>query len=108
MASGKFHGAMTTATPRGRQSKCGCPRRGASTLRPLGEPLRLLGVVVAEVDGLAHVGVGLAPGLAGLEDLPGREAVDAPRSAPGDLAQIAGAFARRQPAPGGKGGARGL
>jgi hypothetical protein len=74
IASGKFQGLMTTATPRG---WCHClveladepPEAGA--LEEGGQA----GVVLAEVDGLADVGVGLAPGLAGLLDHDAGEAV---------------------------------
>ena len=53
---------------------------------PCVEAQRLAGVVLAEVDGLAHVGVGLGPRLAGLEDhraRPARPGDRATRPPPG-------------------------
>ena len=66
IASGKFHGAMTAATPRG--SYAGrCARRGRGTSARSRPARRLSRRRTPEVDGLGDVGVGLAPGLAGLE-----------------------------------------
>ena len=64
MASGKFHGLMTTATPRGWcQTSSSSPMKRPSRAR-LEDADRLAGVVLAEVDRLADVGIGLAPDLA--------------------------------------------
>jgi hypothetical protein len=52
MAIGKFHGAMTTVTPRLRQ------------------PQHLAAIELAVVDALGHVGIGFAPRLAAFVDLP--------------------------------------
>src|SRR5262249_12839585 len=71
IASGKFQGAMTTATPRGREK---LPFRFAG---PAARPRARQGphppgVVVAETDRFGDVGVGLAPRLAPLVALPPR------------------------------------
>ena len=66
----------------------------------------LPGVVLAEVDGLAHVGVGLGPRLAGLEDLQRGHLVAAlaqPRRRPH---QHAGSFVGRGRGPARRGGHR--
>ena len=69
IASGKFQGGMTTATPRGRCSvKFGLA--GDVAVPRLGQPDHLAGVELAEVDGLGDVAIGLGPGLAALVDLP--------------------------------------
>ena len=49
-------------------------------VRAAREPERLARVVLAEVDRLAHVGVGLRPRLAGLEDLERGELVPPARA----------------------------
>ena len=69
IASGKFHGAMTAATPRGRYSvRFSSP--GTCTFRPAFHRDGRLGVVFAKVDRLADVGIGLAPRLAAFEHFP--------------------------------------
>ena len=69
MASGKFHGAMTAVDALALVAQAvGLARR---RLHQVGgravEAQHLAAVVLAEVDRLAHVGVGLVPRLAGLE-----------------------------------------
>ena len=72
MARGKFHGAITAPTPRASVAqRVGLARRRLHGSPPRLEAAHLPAVVLAEVDGLAHVGVGLGPRLAGLEDLEG-------------------------------------
>ena len=83
MASGKFHGAMTTPTPARLVActRCVSPG-GSSTARAVAEPQRLAAVVLAEVDRLADVGVGLGA------------AACRPRTPPGRRARRAGARMR--------------
>ena len=70
IASGKFQGGMTTATPRARCSLgVGLARHVAAA--GLGQAEHLAGVELAEIDRLGDVGVGLTPGLAALVNLPG-------------------------------------
>ena len=73
IATGKFQGAITATTPRGPyvisfRSPGTCNKCG-----PARELDRAAGIVLEEVDRLAHVGVGLGPGLRALTDLEGRE-----------------------------------
>ena len=69
IASGKFQGGMTTATPRGEVlGEVGLA--GDVAVPRLGQADHLAGVELAEVDRLGDVGVGLGPGLAALVDLP--------------------------------------
>ena len=64
IASGKFHGGITTPTPSGMYSMLvALARIGRQRLR-LREPLHLARVELAEVDRLGGVGVGLGPRLA--------------------------------------------
>ena len=60
---------MTTATPRG-DVLDGVGLAGHVAAPRLGQADHLAGVELAEVDRLGDVGVGLAPGLAALVDLP--------------------------------------
>ena len=68
MASGKFHGLMTTATPLGLVPGLVelADERPEALLSEQGHGAA--GVVLAEVDRLADVAVGVAPGLAVLLD----------------------------------------
>ena len=72
MARGKFHGGMTTATPAW-HVLAGVGLAGNIAAARLGQADHLAGVELAEIDRLGDVGVGLAPGLAALEDLPGSQ-----------------------------------
>ena len=94
MASGKFQGGMTTATPRGMCSH-GVGLAGDVAAARLGQADHLPGVELAEVDCLGDVGVGLAPWLAALEDLPGRQLEAALPHDPGRLDQDRCAVAAR-------------
>ena len=69
---------------------------------------RSLRVEVAEVDGLGHVGVCLAPALANLQHHPGREVVAARPHQCGKLPQMSRARMSARIAPDGEGRARSL
>ena len=70
IARGKFQGGMTTTKPSG-DALDGVGLAGDVAVLGLGQADHLAGVELAEVDRFGHVAVGLAPGLAALEDLPG-------------------------------------
>src|SRR5262249_25245309 len=74
-------------------------RRLHPVARPGVEPQHLPGVVLAEVDGLAHVGVGLVPRLAGLEALERRD-LGPPPPPPRPPRPTPGPPGRRGPGPG--------
>ena len=106
MAKGKFQGLMIAATPRG---SChwwfSLAHESAQALR-LEEADGHAGVELAEVDGLADVGVGLAPGFARLADHdPGQLVAPAAQDRRGPH-QDRRAVRRLAIAPGGKGGPR--
>ena len=95
-------GLMTEATPRGWchwwfNSPTNCPNRCGWNRRTA-----VAGVILAEVDGLAGVGVGLAPRLAGLADHDGRQFVAAIAHQRRRLEDHLRAFQRIAIAPGGK------
>ncbi len=72
----------------------------------LEEPDGLAGVIFAEVDGLADVGVGLAPGLARLANHHGGQPIAVAADRGGRLQDDLRAFQLGAVAPGGKGGGR--
>ena len=73
MASGKFHGAMITPSPRGRQCwKLDSPA-AAWVRRGRGQLAHDSGIIVAEINRFGHVGIRLRPVLAGFQDFQGTE-----------------------------------
>ena len=99
IASGKFHGAMTTPTPRGWYRYVVRLAGRLEQRCARAELDRAPAVVLAEVDRLAHVGVGFGERLAGFEHAQRRELVAAPAHQVGGAEQHRGALAPRGRAP---------
>ena len=91
MASGKFQGAITTATPRGKcKNRFSSPGTSRPALRLQGDGLA--GVEFAKVDGFANVGVCFAPLFAAFVDFPSGQLKAAFAHDLRRAAQIFGAF----------------
>ena len=105
MASGKFQGAMTTPTPRGWYVGVRLARP-SSTCAPAPSAIAPAPVVLAEVDRLAHLGVGLGDRLARLADAQPDELVASPPQHGGGAEQHRGPVAPRRRPPVGRGGHR--
>ena len=104
IASGKFQGAITAATPRGASASC-CARPAPARARGPLRGERLEGVVLEEVDRLAHVAVGLGPRLRALADLERRQLEPALAQKLRRPPQHLGALGRRPVPPGAEAGA---
>ncbi len=75
IASGKFHGGITTPTPSAQIAHLiAFAGQLHDILRPR-QPQHFARVVFAEIDGLGDLGFRFGPGLAGFEDHPGVELV---------------------------------
>ena len=93
---------MTTPAPRGcSRNSLSSPGLGMDRQGP-GQLQGLPGVILAEVDGLADVGLGLAPVFRGLQGLPGGQFVFAAAQLPGQFQEGRGPGLRPEPAQAGK------